>query len=154
MFGRLKAMFGAPIPSGPIETVKRFSTMDSTLGRSGISVEGEAWRIHVEGEATIRLFEVTGVELERCMLTYRAVARTEDLTGRAFLEMWCRLPGKGEFFSKGLDQALTGSADWTTLEIPFLLKQGQRPDLIKLNLSVSGDGTVWLRDLQLLKTPL
>ena len=64
------------------------------------------------------------------------------------------LPGHGEFFSKGLDQAAKGTTDWASYEIPFYLKKGQRPDLIKLNLVVEGRGKVWLRDVQLLKTPL
>jgi hypothetical protein len=39
-------------------------------------------------------------------------------------------------------------------EIPFYLKKGQRPDLIKLNLAIEGSGKVWIRDVELLKTPL
>jgi len=68
--------------------------------------------------------------------------------------MWCRLPGRGEFFSKGVDQAVEGTTDWVSCEIPFYLKKGQRPDLIKLNLAIEGSGKVWIRDVELLKTPL
>ena len=68
--------------------------------------------------------------------------------------MWCRLPGRGEFFSKGAQQAVSGTANWARYEIPFYLKRGQKPDLIKLNLAVAGPGTVWLRNIELLKTPL
>ena len=57
-------------------------------------------------------------------------------------------------FSKGLNQAATGTTDWASYEIPFSLKKGQRPDLIKLNLVIEGRGKVWLRDIQLLKTPM
>ena len=80
--------------------------------------------------------------------------KTEGLAGRAFLEMWCRLPGGGEFFSKGLNQAITGTTDWASYEIPFYLKKGQRPDLIKLNLVIEGRGKVSMKDVELLKTPL
>jgi hypothetical protein len=68
--------------------------------------------------------------------------------------MWCRLPGRGEFFSKGLQQAVSGTANWSHYEIPFYLKKGQKPDLIKLNLAVEGAGTVWLRNIELLRTRL
>jgi hypothetical protein len=68
--------------------------------------------------------------------------------------MWCRLPGRGEFFCKGIHQAVSGTANWARYEIPFYLKSGQKPDLIKLNLAVQGTGTVWLRSIELLKTPL
>jgi hypothetical protein len=80
--------------------------------------------------------------------------KTDGLAGRAFLEMWCRLPGHGEFFSKGLNQAVRGTTDWASYEIPFYLKKGQKPDLIKLNLIVEGRGKIWLRDVQLFKTPM
>jgi hypothetical protein len=92
--------------------------------------------------------------VEQCLLTYRAEIKAEGLQGRAFLEMWCRLPGRGEFFSKGYKQAVSGTVDWVRYEIPFYLKRGQKPDLIKLNVVVEGPGTVWLRNVELLKTPL
>lgn len=88
------------------------------------------------------------------MVTYRAEMKGEKVEGRAYLEMWCSLPGRGEFFSKGLRQPLSGTSDWARFEIPFYLKRGQRPDLIKLNLVVEGRGVVWLRKIELLRTPL
>jgi hypothetical protein len=80
--------------------------------------------------------------------------RTEKVKGRAYLEMWCRLPGRGEFFSKGFANAVKGSRDWATYEVPFYLKAGQKPDLVKLNLVIEGGGKVWLRRLELLSAPL
>jgi len=68
--------------------------------------------------------------------------------------MWCRLPGRGEFFSKGQQQAVSSTTDWAAYEIPFYLRKNQRPDLIKLNIAVEGTGTVWLRNVEILKTPL
>jgi hypothetical protein len=64
------------------------------------------------------------------------------------------MPGRGEFFSKGYKQAVSGTVEWASYEIPFYLKGGQKPDLIKLNVVVEGQGRVWLRNLELLKTPL
>lgn len=59
-----------------------------------------------------------------------------------------------EFFSKGLNQAITGTTEWASFEIPFYLKKGQRPDLVKLNLVIEGRGRVSMKDVELLKTPL
>jgi len=92
--------------------------------------------------------------VEECMLTYRAQLKTKDVQGKAYLEMWCRLPGQGEFFSKGLHNAVKGTNDWASYEIPFYLKRGQKPDLVKLNLVIEGSGTIWIKDVQLLQTPL
>ena len=68
--------------------------------------------------------------------------------------MWVRLPGAGEFFSRGLDRSLTGTMSWMEVATPFLLQQGQKPDLIRLNLVVKGKGRVWIDDVRLLRCPL
>jgi hypothetical protein len=150
----LKSIFSAPRPSGPPETIRVFRTTDRTLTQDSVAVAKDGWMIDSNEPRTIRLFEVEAPQAEQGLLTYRAKLRTEALTGRAFLEMWCRFPGRGEFFSKGLHHAVTGTTDWTSCETPFLLKKGQRPDLIKLNLMVEGRGKVGIKDVQLLRTPL
>jgi hypothetical protein len=124
------------------------------LSQGVITVAQDGWVVDSKEDQTIRLFEVEEPRAEQCLITYRAKMKTDSLTGRAFLEMWCRLPGHGEFFSNGLNQAAKGTTDWASYEIPFYLKKGQRPDLMKLNLVVEGRGKVWLRDLQLFKTPM
>ncbi len=154
MFNWLKSIFGAPKPSGPPETIRLFRTTDATLTQGGVTIEQDSWAIDAKTDQTIRLFEVPNPQAEQCLLTYRAMMKTDGLAGRAFLEMWCRLPGRGEFFSKGVNQAVKGTTNWASYEIPFYLKKGQRPDLIKLNLVIEGRGKVWIKDVQLLKTPL
>lgn len=37
---------------------------------------------------------------------------------------------------------------------PFHLKKGPRPDLLELNLVLEGAGTVWIKDVGVLQTPL
>ena len=150
----LKRFFRAPQPAGPAVALRRFTTQDATLSVDAIEVDGEAWCIDAKSARTVRLFELEQPGLEHCLVTYRASMRCEDLEGRAFLEMWCRLEGRGEFFSKGFEQALSGSAGWASYEIPFWLKRGQRPDLIKLNVTLEGSGRLWLKDVELLQTPL
>ena len=76
------------------------------------------------------------------------------MQGKAYLEMWCRLPGGREFFSKGFQNAVKGTNEWGTYEIPFYLKEGQKPDLIKLNITIEGTGKIWIKEIELLKTPL
>jgi len=150
----LKSLFGVPQPAGPPETIRQFRNTEPTLSTGDLAVEGDGWVVNSEGNQTFRLFEVAGLQLEQCLLTYRAQMKTEALSGRAFLEMWCRLPGRGEFFSKGVQQAVSGTTDWASYEVAFLLKKGQKPDLIKLNLVVEGKGQIWLKAVELLRTPL
>ncbi|MGH8703555.1 MAG: hypothetical protein ACREVR_20575 [Burkholderiales bacterium] len=150
----LKSIFSPPRPSGPPETIRVFLTTDRTLTQGSVAVAQDGWIVDSKEQQTIRLFEVEAPQAEQCLLAYRAKLKTEALAGRAFLEMWCRFPGRGEFFSKGLHHAVKGTTDWVSCETPFLLKKGERPDLIKLNLVIEGRGKVWVRDVQLLRTPL
>ena len=154
MAGWLKSILKNPQPAGPPETLRQFRTSDPTLSRDCIAVEQDGWVIDSQEEQTVRFFEVQVSLVEQCLLTYRAKVKSEGLAGRAYLEMWCRFPGRGEFFSKGLGQVVRGTTDWGSYETPFHLKKGQRPDLIKLNLVVEGRGRVWVRDVELIRTPL
>ena len=155
MLNWLKSRFAGPNPAGPPQVLRVFALDQPTITQTGIRVENGAWQIDAGAEEqTIRLFEVENPAVEQCLLTYRAELKTEGLQGRAFLEMWCRLPDRGEFFSKGYQQAVSGTVNWARYEIPFYLKGDQKPDLIKLNVVVEGQGTVWVRDVELLKTPL
>lgn len=153
MFRMLASLFGGPAPAGPPEVLRRFTDADRPIDAAA-RWDGNAVRIEAKVPAAIRLFEIADPGVEQCLLTYRARMKGEGVAKRAYLEMWCRLPGRGEFFSKGLAQPLTGTVGWASYETPFRLKRGQRPDLIKLNLAMEGPGTVWLADLELLKTPL
>jgi hypothetical protein len=154
MLNWLKSLFSMPKLAGPAQTLRAFAPDEPTLMPGCVRAEHGEWRIDATGEQTIRLFEVAGPGVEQCLLTYRAEIKTEDLRGRAFLEMWCRLPGRGEFFSKGLQQTVSGTTDWAHYEIPFYLKKNQMPDLIRLNVAVQGAGTVRLKHVELLQTPL
>ena len=150
----LKSLFAMPQPAGPAQTLRAFAPGEPTIAPERVHADQGGWRIDAAGEQAVRLFEVESPDVEQCLLTYRADMKTDSLCGRAYLEMWCRIPGRGEFFSKGLRQTASGTSDWARYEIPFYLKQRQRPDLIKLNLVVQGAGTVWLKNVELLQVPL
>jgi hypothetical protein len=154
MLDRLKSLFKGPEPAGLPETLRTFSAGEPTISRDGVEPESDGWRIDCPDARTVQLFEVTDPGAENCLLTYRARMKTERAQGRTYLEMWCRLPGRGEFFSKGFHNALKGSTDWASCETPFFLRKEQRPDLVKLNLVAEGPATVWIKDVELLKTTL
>jgi len=154
VLSRLKSLFKQPEPAGPPEMLRGFTVSDAPLTRDGVTVDGDGWRIEFDEERSLRLFEFTDPHVDQCILTYRAQARTQGAQGRVYIEMWCRLPGRGEFFSKGLQQAVKGTTEWSAHDTPFFLKAGQQPDLIKLNVVSEGSGTVWIKDVELLRTPM
>ncbi len=151
----VKSRFGVPQPAGPETLIRTFAPdIDEPIARDGVdNIEG-GWRIETRGKRTFRLFEVPEPGVEQCMVTYRAEMRSENVQKRAYLEMWCRLPGQGEFFSKGFHNALKGDNSWASYEIPFFLKHGQRPNMIKLNVTFEGPGVVEMRNVRLSVTPV
>ncbi len=154
MFEWLRKLLRGPRPAGPPRTVRRFDNGAEVLGEEVQRAGEEGWVVASAGNLTARLFEVADPQVENCILGYRAVLRTRDVGERAYLEMWCRLPGGGEFFSRGFHNASSGTTEWREREIPFYLKRGQRPDLIKLNVVIEGGGEVAVRDVDLRATPL
>ncbi len=153
MFNWLKSLFKMPEPAGPPEEIKSYTPADQTIAQDNVTVDGESWRIDIDGKSSVKLFELPLSGIENCMLTYRAKMKAENLSGKAYLEMWLRLPGRGEFFSKGLNNPLKGTSGWAEYEVPFYLKKGQHPDLLKLNVFGKGQGTIQIKDIKLLKTP-
>jgi hypothetical protein len=138
-------------------------SMEGLITQSGVAIDTEissdgngSLRIEAAGSGTttVRLLETGDIDIEDARLIYRARLRAENLEGRAYLEMWCRFPGKGEAFSRGLDRPVSGTIEWTTEEIPFFCRTGENPDNVKLNLVVEGKGVVWIDDIKLLAGPL
>lgn len=143
-------------------TLQTFTTATPTICKDVVA-ESDAWFANCTKAQTFRLFEAPDPGVEECIVLYRAKLKTEGLTGRAYLEMWCNFPGRGEFFSRGLDQVVTGSNDWASSEIPFLLQKDEKPNLIRLNIVVESTGwlwkkavagRIWIKDVELLKAPL
>ena len=145
------------------EVLKRIpvDNTDGVLTQSGVAFDhavtsdgAGALRIDASGPIVVRLYEVSGLSIEDARLIYRARVKTENLEGQAFLEMWCVIPGMGEYFSRSLQSPMSGTADWSTQETPFFLQKGQRPDLVKLNVVINGRGTLWIDDIVLSRGPL
>ena len=154
---------GSGYKATDVTVLKQFpiDNMDGIITQSGIHIDQQtssdsngSLRVEAKDATTIRLFETGDIDIENARLIYQANVRTENVEGKVYLEMWCHFPGKGDFFSKGLTAPLTGTTDWTIAETPFLLKKGENPDNVKLNLVMEGKGTAWIDDIRLLKGAL
>lgn len=157
------AVVGCSKPPRQVVELKGFpiDSMEGIITQSGVQIDKQvssdgngSLRITATAPKVVRLFETGDIDIENARLTYQAKVRTEAVEGQVYLEMWCRFPGKGEFFSRGLQTPLTGTTDWATEETPFFLKKGENPDNVKLNLVINGKGTAWIDDIRLLKGPL
>jgi hypothetical protein len=143
--------------------LKRFpiNSLEGIITQSGVQFDKEvssdgngSLKIIATEPTVVRLFELGDIDIENARLIYQAKVRTEGVEGQVFLEMWCHFPGKGEFFSRGLQTPLTGTTNWTSEETPFFLKKGENPDNVKLNLVINGKGTAWIDDIRVLKGPI
>jgi len=146
-----------------VAEIKTFPTdnMDAIITRSDVSIDKEissngksSVKMIANSPTTFKLFETGPIDVDNARLIYKAKVRTDNVKGQAFLEMWCSFPGKGEFFSRGLQNPMSGTNGWTSVETPFFLKKGEKPDNVKLNVVVDGTGTVWIDDVKLMKGPL
>jgi len=138
-----------------IESIADESGLEEVeIDREVFADGSESLKITADNPLVIQLANTGNIDVEDTLLIYRAKIKTEDLKGKVYLEMWCSFKGKGQFFSKAIENALTGTNNWTVQEAPFFLKKGENPDDIKLNLVISGKGTVWLDQVELLKKPL
>jgi hypothetical protein len=154
MMMTLLSAIGATGKSQKPQTLRTFSTSDPTISKDLRVTDDKAWLADCAKPLVIRLFEIANPGVEDCMVIYRAKLKSEGLEGQAYLEMWCRFSGKGEFFSRGLQNPLSGSNEWASYETPFFLEKGENPDLIKINLVVKGTGKVLIKDVELLKASL
>jgi len=152
---------GTEYKATDVTILKQFpmDSMDGIVTQSGIHIDEQissdgngSLRIEATKPTTVRLFQTGDMDIEDARLIYQAHLRTENVEGQVYLEMWCHIAGLGDSFSKGLDSPLTGSTEWVTEEIPFFLKKGENPDNVKLNLVITGKGTVWIDDIRLLKS--
>ncbi|MHC4881582.1 MAG: hypothetical protein ACYTEN_07010 [Planctomycetota bacterium] len=141
----------------PMDTLEGLISQDMAVIDEDVFVNGGgSLRIVSDSpeKRTVRLYESAPWDIEGGLLTYQAKMKSLNLKGRAYLEMWCEIPGKGEFFSRGLEQPISGTTDWTMTKIPFRLEPGQKPSNIKLNLVTEGTGTIWIDDIVLSSSPL
>ncbi len=134
--------------------LKAFGPKDKPLSQDDITADQDGWRIESKEGRTVRLFEIANPGIEECMVVYEARLKTQKVRGKAYLEMWCRFPDKGEFFSKDIANPTGGTTDWVSCQTVFWLKKGERPDLIKLNVVIEGAGTLWIKDIKLRKERL
>ena len=133
--------------------------MDDLIHKSDVEIDKQissdgngSLKITTEGTTVIQLYETGKIDIKHPRLVYQAKVRTEAVEGKVFIEMWCHFDGQGEFFSRAIQSALTGSNEWASQETPFLLDSGQNPDNVKLNIVINGKGTVWIDDIHLLKS--
>ncbi len=128
----------------------KLDSLDGLLTRDRVTLERRAgMRIEAHGPTSVRLAEVQTKGGEVVVLTYRGHLRAANLTGRAYLEMRCSIPGKGELVSRALDAAVAGTSEWVTQVTRLSLGNEPRAQTVRLNVQIEGSGVVWVHSVLL-----
>ena len=106
-------------------------------------------QVIVDKPQTIRLYAAQSIDIDKACLIHEAYIKTSAVQGKVSLEMHCHFNGKGELFSRSLNQTLSGNQKWTKLRTEFFLKEDENPDKIKLNTVFEGSGTAWIDPIKL-----
>jgi hypothetical protein len=134
-----------------LDSVRSVAPQPGLAFDPAISVDGRgSFRVDARDDRTV--IQLADVPIEAPKLprvSFRAKLRGENVEGRAYLEMWVTVKGRGEFFSRALHSQLSGTSDWSTHEAPFFLEPDQEPTRAKLNVVVEGAGTVWVDGIRL-----
>jgi len=147
------------IQTKPIE-LKHFSIDDlkGITAQTGIQLDKSissdgngSIKIVAAGPVVIPLYNIDDVRIDDTQLIYEAKIKSESLSGQAYLEMWCVIKDKGEYYSRGFNSAIAGTTEWKSIKTVFLLRKNEIPNQIKLAVVVNGVGTVWIDDIHLSK---
>ncbi|MBL7068595.1 MAG: hypothetical protein ISS34_01880 [Candidatus Omnitrophica bacterium] len=139
----------------PINSMEGVITRSRVEFDEEITADGDgSLRITVSKPFRVRLYETGDIDVKNARLIYQAKLRTEDVEGKVYIQMWCHFPGKGEYYSRAIQSALSGTNEWTSQEIPFFLTKKDNPDNIKFDVVLTGKGTVWVDDIKLIRAPL
>jgi len=123
--------------------------MDYTVSSDG----NGSLRIDATAPTFVELAKVWGdmEDLSFRQLLYEAKVRTENASGPVFLVMQAGVTGApgGSMPVIGRDKAITGTQDWTTMQIYAGNGAGVKHLDTTLQLEIQGPGTVWVDDMRL-----
>jgi hypothetical protein len=137
--------------------------LDRLIEASGVEVDRKvssdgrgSLRIKATGTAqTIRLFEITGLRLEKERVVFRTQVRAEG-TGRLYTKIVVDRALVQTFYGRSKSQPLESAPKWRTVEARRSFRSGEAPDRLELQLIIEDKsvGTVWIDDARLLSGPL
>lgn len=142
-----------PEVAGPEKQLRLLSADDMPISDNA-TWQGDELEIEVEKATTEKLFSVRVPDVDQCKLIYRFQIQTKDLKAPVYSEMWCHLGRWRKFFSRGVDNKISGTNDWVSVEIPFYLQKRQVASKLSLNLVFEGPGKVRLKQIEVASAPI
>ncbi|MFH1539090.1 MAG: hypothetical protein ABIH66_09030, partial [bacterium] len=91
----------------PVDSMEGIITgLNVEIDKTVTSDGGGSLKVTTGRTTVVRLYETGDLDVENARLFYRAKVRTENVKGKAYLEMWVQFGDKGEFFSRDLQSPL------------------------------------------------
>jgi hypothetical protein len=135
----------------PCNSMDKVVSTDLVSFDPSFSADGKgSLKVTVDRPTTVRLFEVAAPGATDAKYIYKAKVNLKDCLGDAYLQMVIHFPNGGEVNAY---QNTTGQGPWVPMETFGIVGQGQKPDVVKLNLVIQGTGSVWVDDVHLVQAP-
>ena len=135
----------------PAERIKVFTTRDMPLSPDVPGDNRSGWRIEAKADRIAPLFEVAKPLAGPGTLVWRAKMKTDAVEGEVSLEAVGTSAASVEPVRN--QTRGTGANDWIYYQVALPLKDGQTLSKTTLNVVFKGKGTVWIKDVELLKRP-
>lgn len=128
--------------------------MDNEISYDGLG----SIRVESEDSVTAYLFILRDIPIRRAKLKWEAYCKTEELEGRAFMEIGVQIYSKygkeyDTFIYRG-DEFISKTTNWTKLNVEFLSTENRMISTVQLNLIVKGRGKVWIDQVKFTATPI
>lgn len=128
--------------------------MDNEISYDGLG----SIRVESEDSVTAYLFVLRDIPLKRANLKWEAYCKSEDLVGKAFMEIGVQIYSKygkkyDTFIHRG-DEFISKTTNWEKLKIEFLNTENRTISTVQLNLIVKGRGKVWIDQVKFTAIPI
>ena len=116
---------------------------------------GGSLRAESERPRTVRLYEIRNPRgLEGRLIVLTAQVKSVGVHGRVFPELWINAAGRNEVQARNPAGVIGKTRNWTPVRIEYRCEQGERPDLLRVNLVIDGFGRAWIDDIRITSEPL
>jgi len=143
------------LPAVPIKLLKRFDPktdkpFQSDVAAMQVTTDGDCWRVHRiagSGALAIHLFDLPKQDIRGHTLHLRFRMKTEKVAGYALVELH-----SGGKRAAGMAN-VSATTDWKSYELATK-DPGSAAEDIAIYAGVNGTGTIWLKDVELVKIAL
>lgn len=118
---------------------------------SAEKIEGSSSiKITAETPCRVTIGQFAGLNYENFTLRTNVKVKTRMESGTVLLETLVKVKG-GVYFSRAMDQKLSGDTDWKEVFTNFFFKAGESPEEVTVNLIIDGKGVIWADDLKVFR---